>query len=88
MSEIKSHQFRPPLYHRESARDSRPVKRANGSQAQGKDQQGWDAYRKWLSTVSGKAPTERAPLDHSIYSWKGYQSWADKVKQSWKPEEG
>jgi hypothetical protein len=87
MSEIKSHQFRPPLYHRESSRDGRTSKSAAASQERGREQQGWDAYRKWLSTVSGKAPTERSPLDHSIYSWKGYQNWADKVKQSWKPEE-
>lgn len=88
MSEIKSHQFRPPLYHRESPRDSRAPKSASRPQERGREQQGWDAYRKWLSTVSGKASTERSPLDHSIYSWKGYQNWADKVKQSWKPEEG
>jgi hypothetical protein len=34
--------------------------------------------------VSTKPTTERAPLDHSIYSWRGYQTWADKVRQSWK----
>lgn len=83
MSETKSHQFRPPLYHNESPRPaSKP-----SSREPGREQQGWDAYRKWLSTVSAKGPSERAPLDHSIYSWKGYHSWADKVKQSWKPDE-
>ena len=51
------------------------------------ERKGWEAYRKWLSTVSGKSPGERAPLDTSIYSWKGYHTWADRVKQSWKPEE-
>lgn len=87
MSEIKSQQFRPPLYHRESAHEVRTPRPASGSKERGREQQGWDAYRKWLSTVSGKAPAERSPLDHSIYSWKGYQNWADKVKQSWKPDE-
>jgi hypothetical protein len=48
------------------------------------DQHGWDAYRKWLSRVSTKASTERAPLDHSIYSWRGYHTWADKIRQNWK----
>lgn len=86
MSDFKSHQFRPPLYRDEATRTGR-VRKPEAA-PQGREQQGWDAYRKWLSTVSGKAPAERAPLDHSIYSWKGYQSWADKVKQSWKPEEG
>jgi hypothetical protein len=88
MSEIKSHQFKTPLYHRDTVRDGRTPKPTSASQERGREQQGWDAYRKWLSTVSGKAPAERSPLDHSIYSWKGYQNWADKVKQSWKPDEG
>lgn len=48
------------------------------------EQQGWDAYRKWLSRVGPKVTTERAPLDHSIYSWRGYHTWADKIRQNWK----
>lgn len=76
MSEHKPHQFRPALHSKDSASDS---------QRGGTDeQQGWDAYRKWLSRVSPKSTTERAPLDHSIYSWRGYHTWADKVRQSWK----
>jgi hypothetical protein len=79
MSDEKSHQFRPPLYHQDgNAPDS---KRAPNS---GPEQHGWDAYRKWLSRVSTKPAAERTPLDHSIYSWRGYHSWADKVKQTWK----
>jgi hypothetical protein len=34
--------------------------------------------------VSTKPTGERTPLDHSIYSWRGYHSWADKVRQNWK----
>jgi hypothetical protein len=77
MSEQKPHQFRPPLYSKEGS----------GSEQQrpgAKDQQGWDAYRKWLSRVNPKAAAERAPLDPSIYSWRGYHTWADKIRQSWK----
>ena len=48
------------------------------------EQHGWDAYRKWLSRVSTKPTGERTPLDHSIYSWRGYHTWADKVRQNWK----
>jgi hypothetical protein len=77
MSEHKPHQFRPALYSKDSTVADEP--RPSGS-----DQHGWDAYRKWLSRVSTKPTTERAPLDHSIYSWRGYQTWADKVRQSWK----
>ena len=76
MSEHKPHQFRPALSSKNGDSDS---ERGGGS-----EQQGWDAYRKWLSRVSPKATTERAPLDHSIYSWRGYHSWADKVRQTWK----
>ena len=77
MSEHKPHQFRPALYSKEG--DSGDAQRSGTD-----EQQGWDAYRKWLSRVSPKATTERAPLDHSIYSWRGYHTWADKVRQSWK----
>ena len=87
MSESKPHQFRPPLYHHDTVRGNRGGKAPSNSQERGKEQQGWDAYRKWLSTVSAKSPGERTPIDHSIYSWKGYHSWADKIKQTWEPEE-
>ena len=77
MSDQKPHQFRPDLLPRDgSAKDP--------SQSAGADQHGWDAYRKWLSRVSTKPTGERAPLDHSIYSWRGYHSWADKIRQNWK----
>lgn len=77
MSDTKPHQFRPPLYHKEG--------KANGDA--GREQQGWDAYRKWLSSMNGKSKGPRAPIDHSVYSWKGYHSWADRVRQAWKSEE-
>ena len=87
MSETKSHHFRPPLYHRD-APSGRAVIKPAADPAAGNEQKGWDAYRKWLSTMGAKKPSnERVPLDHSIYSWKGYHSWADRVKQSWKPED-
>jgi len=88
MSETKTHQFRPPLYHRDTLSGRAASKPATAESAAGNEQKGWDAYRKWLSTMGAKKPaTERVPLDHSIYSWKGYHSWADRVKQSWKPED-
>lgn len=86
MSDTKSHRFRPPLYHGESPRNGRG--KGNGTDSDnGREQQGWEAYRKWLSSVNGKSRSRRAPVDHSVYSWKGYHSWADRVRQSWKPEE-
>jgi hypothetical protein len=80
MSEQKSHHFRPPLYHHDGS--SRPSAKPKADPQS--EQKGWDAYRKWLSSVSGKARNERTPIDHSIYSWKGYQNWADRIRQSWK----
>ena len=77
MSEHKPHQFRPALYAKESTV-------AEEAPAAGNEQNGWDAYRKWLSRVSAKPTGERAPLDHSIYSWRGYHTWADKIRQNWK----
>lgn len=86
MSDSKPHQFRPPLYHDESPRSNGGNTREDAVE-DGREQQGWDAYRKWLSSMNGKTHGRRAPIDHSVYSWKGYHSWADRVRQSWKPEE-
>ena len=86
MSETKPHQFRPPLYHKEPADESQQQER-NSNGASSREQQGWDAYRKWLSSMNGKPQSRRAPIDHSVYSWKGYHSWADRVRQNWKSEE-
>ncbi|HEX6997341.1 MAG TPA: hypothetical protein VF322_04300 [Gammaproteobacteria bacterium] len=82
MSDQKSRPFRPPLYHQGARDDS-----SGESEAKQKENQGWDAYRKWLSRVSTKPTTERVPVDSSVYSWRGYHNWADKVRQSWKAEE-
>lgn len=88
MSDTKPHQFRPPLYHRDAQSKRKDPKSAAGSRASAEDtDKGWEAYRKWLSTMSSKSRPERSPVDRSIYSWKGYHSWADKVKQSWTPED-
>jgi hypothetical protein len=87
MSESKPHQFKPPLYHDETASGGSSAKPAAIAPARANERKGWEAYRKWLSTVSGRPASERAPLDNSIYSWKGYHTWADRVKQSWKPED-
>jgi hypothetical protein len=81
MSESKPHQFRPPLYHKESDK-----KGDNGTDA-GREAQGWDAYRKWLSSMNGRPTSRRAPIDHSVYSWKGYNNWAERVRQAWKSED-
>ena len=87
MSDRKPHKFRPPLYHQGHANGAKPQREERPADADGetKSQEGWDAYRKWLSRVSGQS-TRRSPMDGSVYSWKGYHSWAEKVRQNWKPE--
>ncbi len=85
MSDQKSQTFRPPLYHGQNSPNT--SRRAAGTNNNNKEQKGWDAYRKWLSRVSAHPARERSTIDHSIYSWKGYNSWADRVKQTWKSEE-
>ena len=46
------------------------------------DADGWQQYRHWIS----KAPTTRSRrtgIDPSLYSWKGYREWTDKVRRDW-----
>ena len=43
---------------------------------------GWQQYRRWIS----KAPARRGRrtgVDPSVYTWKGYRSWAEQVKRNW-----
>ncbi|HEU4620124.1 MAG TPA: hypothetical protein VFV10_18960 [Gammaproteobacteria bacterium] len=90
MSEQKSRSFRPPLYHDSEDRAARKGAEHEPRSAEPRpnDKQGWEAYRKWLTRVGGPKPaSDRAPLDASIYSWKGYQNWADKVREAWKADE-
>lgn len=86
MSDSKPHQFRPPLYHEKPSRERNGKGNGEDSDA-GREQRGWEAYRKWLSSMNGVKRTRRAPIDHSVYSWKGYHSWADRVRQAWKSED-
>ena len=48
------------------------------------DNHGWQTYRKWIS----KAPvpkTQRNGIDPSLYTWKGYRSWSERVRRNWTP---
>lgn len=87
MSESRPRHFRPPLYYGDGSAPS--VERADTARSRrtGSDDTGWDAYRKWLSTVGGRERPSRTSFDRSVYSWKGYHSWADRVKQEWKSDE-
>lgn len=86
MSNAKNHRFRPPLYHGNQNDEESPAEKSLQAQPVPSEQQGWDAYRKWLSRVSMQ-PARRSARDVSIYSWRGYNNWADKVRQNWKSED-
>ena len=86
MSNGKDHRFRPPLYNAGSADDKSAAAAPPRSAAAPNEQQGWEAYRKWLSRVSMQ-PTRRGTKDASLYSWRGYNNWADKIRQNWKADE-
>jgi hypothetical protein len=88
MNDNKSHQFRPPLYHRAGDAGEKTKPAGDSETAKEHEKRGWEAYRRWMSTMGSRPAAERVPRDHSIYSWKGYHNWADKVRQSWKSEEG
>lgn len=92
MSDHKNHQFRPALYHGAANRRGKlnvateATRSTATSNPRNSEQQGWEAYRKWLSRDNTR-PAQRSPLDASIYSWRGYNNWADKVRQTWKVDE-
>jgi len=85
MSNGKDQRFEPLSRNSEN---NRAAPAGNPSRPSGAptEQQGWEAYRKWLSRVSMQ-PTRRSARDVSIYSWRGYNNWADKVRQNWKSED-
>jgi hypothetical protein len=87
MTVSKSDQLRPRDDHNSEQTGAGREHRLRSGADRGRDQAGWEAYRKWLSTVSGRETRNRTPIDDSVYSWKGYKNWTDKVKQSWKPDE-
>ena len=86
MSQQKSRQFRPPLSNGDTNGRTHPKGAVGANGQTPNEQQGWDAYRKWLSRVTTQ-PAQRSPIDSSIYSWKGYNNWAEKVRQTWKSDD-
>lgn len=46
---------------------------------------GWAAYRNWMSRVSHSG-SRQIHADSSIYTWKGYKDWAEKVKRNWEAD--
>lgn len=95
MADQKSHSLssRYPVLHEDKSgsaqhrTQSQTDQRSPGPVAQnGKDVTNWDAYRRWLSRVQ-LPDKRRTAMDPSLYTWKGYRSWADKVRRDWTSEE-
>lgn len=86
MSESRSPRFRPPLYYGDGSKPNGENNDGNRTRKKASDETGWDAYRKWLASVGKHERTTRSPIDRSVYSWKGYHSWANRIKQQWKSE--
>jgi len=86
MSNEKDQQFRPPRGDDHPDRQRSSVAAGRSPGAVPNEQQGWEAYRKWLSRVSMQ-PARRSSRDVSIYSWRGYNNWADKVRRNWESDE-
>ena len=93
MSDRKGHQYAAGYDNKSTNNNGRadltsPLRgrRANGLIApNGKNMGGWDAYRRWLTQV--QAPdARRMPLDPTLYTWKGYRSWAEQVRRDWEPD--
>lgn len=61
-------------------------RRPNLVSEDGKDVSGWDAYRRWLSRVQ-LPDKRRIAMDPTLYTWKGYRNWAEKVRRDWTPDE-
>jgi hypothetical protein len=60
-----------------------PTAPPNGN---GKEVTSWDAYRNWLTKV--QAPEQKRSLpDPALFSFKGYRSWAEKIRRDWDTEE-
>ena len=62
-----------------------PARPATSASKKG-DVTSWDAYRNWLTKV--QAPEQRRSLpDPALFSFKGYRSWAEKVRRDWEHED-
>ena len=63
-----------------------PVRRRSQSGKPAREVGTWDAYKNWLTKV--QAPEQRRSLpDPALFSFKGYRSWAEKIRRDWEYEE-
>jgi len=90
MSDVKLNAFSSRLatkYEQQLSRSSEtPVVDAPTAKAGSKQVGSWDAYKNWLTKV--QAPDQKRSVpDPALFSFKGYRSWAEKVRRDWESEE-
>lgn len=90
MSDAKQNGFSSRLatkYEQQLSRNSGNTAVADKPAASGAAQvDSWDAYKNWLTKV--QAPEQKRSLpDPALFSFKGYRSWAEKVRRDWDADE-
>jgi len=91
MSDLKTNNFasrlaEETLSHRGTGSALAEANPRNEANPNGKEVTSWDAYRNWLTKV--QAPEQRRSLpDPALFSFKGYRSWAEKIRRDWDTEE-
>lgn len=91
MSDTKQNKYTSLLAERNLPRTRVAAKYADAPARQGvKKKAGevrsWDAYRNWLTKV--QAPEQRRSVpDPALFSFKGYRSWAEKIRRDWETDD-
>ncbi len=91
MSEIKQNKYASFVAEQQLARGgngatvaTKPLRR--DAQQNGREVTSWDAYRNWLTKV--QAPEQKRSLpDPALFSFKGYRSWAEKIRRDWENDD-
>ena len=91
MADQKGSNLAPGYPARRTESGSNGTYRAAGNEprpgaTEGKDVGSMDSYRRWLSRVQ-LPDKRRIAMDPSLYTWKGYRNWAEKVRRDWTPDE-
>ncbi|MCP4000625.1 MAG: hypothetical protein GY727_06930 [Gammaproteobacteria bacterium] len=61
-------------------------RRESAAERKGREVTSWDAYRNWLTKV--QAPEQHRSLpDPALFSFRGYRSWAEKIRRDWEHDE-
>ena len=85
MSDAKLNGFSSRLatkYEQQLSRNSGNTAVAEAPSNSGQQVGSWDAYKNWLTKV--QSPEQKRSLpDPALFSFKGYRSWAEKVRRDW-----